>query len=615
MLCLALGAAVSLDALPASLGGALGIGVGLAGPRLARRFGERTWNRIGLGVLAMLALFGLVWVTLFSSMQGSDFGVYYRCGATAAASWAQRIDTCQSVYLEPSLVFWARSLFYTVPWGFFPGASVKGLTVINALLQAVTLGMLFLLVRQQLGSPAAVFALCLMGIFPERIWSLTLITPDHVTSLLLVTLLYLFARVEEPLEPGRRVLGLAMLGAVLFAIDMTRNVGVLLLVAMVLCFLLAPRSQDRRRAVAQTVLVVAVFVVAGAVLQALLPVPLKNLSFLRLASSLNLLASQSYGDMYRWGQYLWPAMPAEERTAFALRRLVDEVQMHFSNYPAYLFTKARTLVGADGYLFFATADLTANPDTLLSVPRSTVPRIPTAVAHGAAALLLGASLVGVSRAPRKSAALVSVVSSAVIWAVILGISEVQARYLLIIVPCLALVAAASFAADARLLPSPRVWMKAVGILGSCTLVVGAGLWALNRGRVNPLEQAVLIAASECGDGAKVYATSTSLKLELPAQVSCADIRVPLPEETRGVRFFVSRSELPMRFEPRADVGLEWKASFTGLEATKTALGTEMVRWQKIERTNAEGSSALSVRFTRSDVAQPLAVELLYLQTW
>ncbi|MBX7117300.1 MAG: glycosyltransferase family 39 protein, partial [Myxococcaceae bacterium] len=437
MLCLSLAGAVSLDAVPGLLGAGLGIGLGLTGPRLARHFGERRWNRIGLGMLGVFALLGLAWVTLFSSMQGSDFGVYYRCGAADAASWADRINACQSIYLEPSLVFWARSLLYTVPWGFWPGASVKGLTVVNALLQAATLGVLFLLVRRQLGAAAAVVALCLYGVFPERVWSLTVITPDHVTSLLLLTLLYLFVRVEEPLEPGRRVLGLGLLGAVLFAIDLTRNVGVLLLAAVVLCFLLAPRSQDRRRAMAQTGVVMAVFFGLGAVLQALVPVSLQNLQLLRLASSLNLLASQRWGDMYVWNQYLWPAIPGDERTSFALRRLIDEVHLHFSNYPAYLFSKARALVGADGYLFFATSDLSANPDTLLAVPRSTVPLIHPGLAHGASAMLLGASLVGVLRAPRQSAALVSVMSSAVVMAVILGVGEVQARYLLIVVPCLA----------------------------------------------------------------------------------------------------------------------------------------------------------------------------------
>ena len=116
-------------------------------------------------------------------------------------------------------------------------------------------------------------------------------------------------------------------------------------------------------------------------------------------------------------------------------------------------------------------------------------------------------------------------------------------------------------------------------------------------------------------GTAQFLAERGIKVERVNKVLEGEPQVVDGLRKRGVRFFVSRTELPMRFEPRPDVGLEWTASLTGSEATKTALGTEMVRWQKIERTNAEGSSALSVRFTRSDVAQPLAVELLYLQTW
>lgn len=282
----------------------LGLLGNLRGPRrFADHLNERQWSLVGIGVASLFAIGGYVWVGAFSSMQASDFGVYYRCGLSRFEGIGHQIDSCQSAYMKPNLIFWERSLLYTTPVGLLLGSRPQAVELLNASLHAVTLFVLLFVTTRALSARSGTVAVALWGVFPERIYSLTLATPDNMAGALIPAAFGLLASRCQSLFSS----GLA-LGTLIVAAGLLRSVGLFVWVA-VLVGALGSHPEGRRWRV--TMVLVAGLLALGtqSVLYRTLPRSLGSVSPLKMISALDLTTTQNWGVTLRWIDHIWPAIP------------------------------------------------------------------------------------------------------------------------------------------------------------------------------------------------------------------------------------------------------------------------------------------------------------------
>ena len=101
-------------------------------------------------VVAAGAVGVVAWTVLFDSMQGSDFGIYYRCGSEPRASISEWVRSCASAYIGQGGQYWTRSLFYTAPLGSWLKENYPLLKAANAAAHILTLGLFVAVVRSRI---------------------------------------------------------------------------------------------------------------------------------------------------------------------------------------------------------------------------------------------------------------------------------------------------------------------------------------------------------------------------------------------------------------------------------------------------------------------------------
>lgn len=586
------------QAAAAVAGAALGLGVALAGPRAAARLTDDTWGRAGAVAVGALGLFGLAWALAFDSMQTSDFGVYWRCGTGSAPSLAAWLEACQSKYMAPTPLFWLRSLLYTTPFGAVAGASPRALDAYNALLHAASLALLFAVARRPLGAPAATVAVVAWGVFPERLFAITLATSDNLAALLVVVVLALAARDEG--HPGLRALAL---GLSLAALEVLRNTGLLFSAGVVLAALASPaQGRARRAGVAVGAAALGLLLTKGLVFA--LPGSWHSVGAVRAFSALDLTSLQTFDVALRWYDHVLPAVPEAVRTRFALDTLVTELGGHGGLYPAYLLAKSKFMFTGGGYAGWAALALPSNPDTALTVAAPSVPRVPGAVLAALLAFVVALAGVGAVRARRRGLLRGSLAVTATFFAAVLLFLEAQPRYLFVVGPALVLLAAGNFARE----DAPRDFAVARGslVLAAAALLFAAWTGWVSR-RPAPLAAARAVAEPACGGAAVVRAGLQRLRVELPVGVTCATVRVPLGREASRVRLVVTQASFPFPFEPRVDPGLDWVLSMPA--ATRSGrLGAAVAEYVELDGWGAE----VTLRVTRTTAATPAALELAHL---
>ena len=127
-----------------------GIGSGLA---------HATWSGAGLVLLAVIAAASFGWAAAFSSVQASDFGVYWRCGVDDAASLANLMEACRSKYISMERLYGERTLLYTMPFGALFGANYPLFKLYNAALHVLTAAVVWAGCRRLAGPRAAFIAI------------------------------------------------------------------------------------------------------------------------------------------------------------------------------------------------------------------------------------------------------------------------------------------------------------------------------------------------------------------------------------------------------------------------------------------------------------------------
>jgi len=588
----------TLAPLAGTAGLALGVGLAWAGPRLAARLDDAAWRRLGLGAVIAFSAAGLAWALAVDSMQPSDFGVYWRCGTTPVASVSEQLALCQSRYMAPTPLYWLRSLLSTAPFGALAGARPRLFDVYNALLHAASLALLWVMARRALGAAAAFVAVLAWGLFPERVFAITLATPDNVAALFVLAALWLASDDEGRVTPR-----LVLLGVALAAVELCRSAGPIFSLAVLAAAVAGPAAHRRSR----------LFVALGGAalgatltraLVALLPGEWSQRGVVETLAALDLTSLQTFDVALRWYDHVLPAVPAAERGAFALDTLRLELGGHGLAYPAYLVAKAKVHFTGAGYAGWAALDLSGNPDTALTVAKPTVPTLPPGLLSAALGLSLGLALVGAARLRHASLLTTALAAAATFFASVLLFNEAQPRYLFVVGPALALLASASFIVE----PASRDFAlpRGLAVLLAVALAFTAwSRWASRRPR--PLEAAVALEAPGCGGLPVLGPSLQRLRVELPPGVTCAVVRVPLGRYARRLRAVVTQARFPFPFEARADAGLDWRLDF-GAQRREGRLGTQSADFVRLDGAGSE----LVLHVSRAASSEAAALELAHL---
>lgn len=432
-----------------------------------------------------------LFITLFDARQVSDFGVYYRCGSLigklpSIAAW---VDSCRSHFLPDPGLYWRRSALYTAPIFKIFGVGNVALKIGNLCIHIGTLGVYYVVIRSIANRPLALLATALFGFYPELWYSITLASPDNVAplsiTLLLGVLHALFSSVEKSRPIPAAALA-ALAGLLLIALGMQRDLDLPLLLnflVLSLVFLWERRKQPGQRLRVATVSICVILTIftyaAGArwIGKLMGGNRASQISWTQRISGIDLSQSTSWGEVYPWGRYYYPAIPSELRNKIANRKILTELTAVPSNLFGYLYRKSKIVFLGTGALDFSTTPAGAmNPDDQPTDYRRLnhqylEQQVP--LAKGFVLLVLGLSVLGLSLgwtqvtgSPGRPAArrplAIFLWSLGVLYVPLLLIGEVQARYSALLIPVLAPLAAAGLLA----LTEPRRWRDGAAELRS-----------------------------------------------------------------------------------------------------------------------------------------------------
>lgn len=560
------------------------------------------WDRVGIVFIIATVAATFWWAWHFDTVQNSDFGIYFRCGRHVGSDIGQWIDACQSAYLHKNLVYWGRSLLYTAPLNAISDGSYPALKLFNAALHAATTVLWFLGLRHYYGARTATVASVLLALYPEWWFTTTLATTDNAAVLCIVAFVLLLPKLNASTHPVLVVVGLA---ASVFAANLLRNVGPLL-VAGLLLWLVVGRCN--RYAIGRAVAVVALYSLANRVVGGMLP-PLvaEPLPTLKMMSAIDFNSMQDFASNYPWGEHFWFAIEDGERARVALDKISLEIFNGFQRWPAYLYDKAASLFTGSGYYAFSSfQNFGINPDTVQNVPRSTVPFVPSTLPWlgAAVAFLLLPAMWTIVTTRVTGPALAAVLWLGAFALIVLGMSEAQPRYSLLIAPTLALLAA--LALSQRTPPElPRtagIRFTAIGcaVIAAAFALVAAAIPVVGSTRSNPLLHAAAVpptSAPECAPQppARIEATYKRLRIVMPPGSDCASVVLPLSAGTKELAFFVSGAKLPFLWEPPLQSPFRYSLKLDDRVLLDAALGEKPVRWHRVPVDARATRTTLTVR--------------------
>ncbi len=560
----------------------------------------------GVAVLLLFACHSFLWVASFSSQQGSDFGVYYKCGIDLQERLAENIEACQSHYISYGDLYWRRSLLYTVPIGWF-GGSYFELKMFNAFLQTASATVLWFAVRARVGSGAALIVLLIFLAMPERIYALSLATPDNIAVLLIVIGLAVVEWMERTVLSAT-IAGL-IVGMAAVGLDFSRSVGVFLLVAALVSALLqSARSRSIAKSGAFLGAVVVSYLSSRGMLSALAGEGAGD-GFLRLASSL-VIESDDVRTSFNWIHYFWPAIPEELRFRVGILRIFNELLSNGADYPFYIWKKAQSLTAGNGYLWFASADLTANLDTSLAFPANVPDRaisLSPLIVRLAIVIVLALVIRGAIVGRFSLTLAVAMLFFSFGCGVILFIGEVQPRYFLILTPAAIIVSGSGFSPSSAF---GRIDIRKLAWGGSVLLIAAMFVpiaWLSTKAWLTPI--GFEIAEEQTCDAGhpKTFENGNLISFTIPQGSRCAGIELKLTPGNVGV--FVSDGQFPLRSD--ASDPNELRYAFATEDARVDGrFGVNHVQWVELS-VHSSGTLRFSVERNSNDSLVERTIYLTY----
>jgi hypothetical protein len=570
-------------------------------------------DRTGPLLLAIALVAALYWVLSFSSAQPSDFGIYWRCGAEAKLPLTAWIEAhCQSHYLAPSTVYWRRSLFYTALLLAPAGPNYLLLKLGNAVLLLTGFAALWAGARA-FGARFAVLTLLGALLGPEAWFALTLATPDHIAVPAVVFALLALARLIGGTMGGPPWGAALVLGLAVFVADQARSIGPILLVATGLVVALGSGALWARLATAAAAVGLYLALSAGlGVLSA--GAPSYPATLAQMLATLDLGAPTDWLGTYRFVQYAWPVVPEKLRDGFALSHILAAATGGAGQLLPWLWARLQILFSGEGYPTFAALALPENPDTaeIAAVSVPSAPWLP-----GVLALLhrpvIGAAAVGLLLPAPNPLAVAARCWLVAFLLLVVGLGEVQPRYLVLAWPAVAILAASAVMrqpAEAGALwrgaAAPLTW--AAAILALLLLATG-GAPLLRPHLAFPLPKGAVLAEAgpDCPGSPVLLLRNRSITLRLPEGTDCALLHLTVPSGWQKMGMVVTRAETVFRFQRPPASPLEY--AFGG-EAPAT-LGERMATWH--EAAPAPGEREILLRVTRRAPGEATLVLLLPLR--
>ena len=464
-----------------------------------------------------------------------------------------------------------------------------------------------------------------MLIYPEWWYTPTLATTDNAALFWIVTSLWAMASLSDASTPWTRAGLGAVLGTTAFVAHQLRSIGISLMLAAAAYFV-GSQKQGFWFAAA-LLLAVASYALLVRGLLSLLPPGADDPSLLwERLTALDLQTRQDFTVVTIWMEHFWSAVPAESRLSVGLSKVLTQILVNYHQIPIYIFRKAGDLFLGTGYLNFASVDMSANADTLAIVSKSTVPASSSlfTVARGVVVFQLMLAAAALLTRPLRWIDLAGVMFLAVLLAFILPFGEAQPRYSVLLSPSLALLGSLALSPmPAARGAGPALELK-TGVLVLSTVAViccGVILW-LRHSTAFPLEEATqgvpkVISGSECNDRLAVIERSAiRARLTIAPDSACASVVLPIPPNTTGISFFVTRDAFASRvqaspFEPFRFVlsGSSGSLASGGLaEASATWVGLAIPPTQSV----ATSGPLEFVVFRAGDISHPLTIDLIYM---
>jgi hypothetical protein len=535
----------------------------VASVALTQRYAHRPIPKSNTSLYIILCVFisaGFGWVLMFDSIQGSDFGVYYRCGqhfSIPIETWAK---SCQSAYMSTNSIFWIRSLFYSVPLLGGGTLDYTALKLGNAALHALALLAVTKAVYEHHGSRSASVTALALGLNPEWWYSLTLASSDNIAVPAIAIALLFFAM--QP-RSGRYYWSGVGVGLVLFIGGSARTMLPLIYAFTLALLFLLPLKFCQLRAARIPAIVLATLFLASGVLTQLGPksVPSNSGGLLAVPSSLDLNSAQDFSINYAWYEHYIPAIPKSNRSAVMWAQFVQESATGWGQYPYYLYKKGQTLFAADGYIFFASADLRDNPDTYRTVEKATVPvskHSPT-LQKGLMTFLLLMTVWGIINTVSRSCTLgiVAVAWCFTFFAAILGFGEPQSRYLTLLAPAFAVLAGIAVSLpsnNSNWLGSKKLLTLPIGII--LVTIFWCGMYLMFHMLTQPHPWQFKVPAhskSVGGEACNITPPITEtylarLKIRPVPASGCIYAELVWPAHTRSGSMFIAVDQFPYPFE-------------------------------------------------------------------
>lgn len=553
------------------------------------------WTRWSRALLAGHVLIIVVWVTLWSTPQIGDFGVYWRCGTMVPWSPGHWMQTCKTAYLDAVGVYGKRSFVYTLPIGLIFGPEPLALKAVNAALHISAACLVYLFLIRKLGAKAACLGLLVLSLQPEWWYTLTVATPDNLAvPLILLSFILISGLMQSP-----SVLAAIALGAVIVLLEWSRSIGPFVLIAFAITITL--QRERRLHHVGQLLIVLgAVYGINwsfGALNQfvAVVDDPLKWM----WAFDVSIRPPQNFQTWFDWSDHLWPVIDQPQRSRIGLARFLDELIVQYQAWPAYMIEKAGILFKGTGTQYFVGVQWPDNVENVYTVAQNSVPvgkwstRLSLALPLMVLPLLMAALLF----APLSAVGMVGLAFGSVFLALMIGFAEILSRYGVLMAPVMAMFVAqlGQVRGTAKDATEPKPVYQAltgVAVLLSA-FVIGQVLAGQAQGRHPRLLMKMVQDSTLVIDGLECNPKQVPvwpyygrrMRSVLPTDAACISYHIPLEEAVgplHSVSLFVTRERFPFAHETLGPLAFDYGFKFGDQPVQWFSLKDKTAAWHSFD---------------------------------
>lgn len=543
----------------------------------------------------------------FESVQQSDFGIYLRCGMHLGDFGLENaFQECQSAYMKTNNIFIQRSVATSWHIGLLK-LSYLGIKLFNFVLSILCWLILIYFFPKNFKKTALGLTAIVYFLYPERLFSLLIVSPDHVALILLTLWLGLV-----PLcFPKKRhitysVATIALLVVLLHATDMSRHIGILLTLTIGFLFIVDLLKRRWRFCILHaSLLLFSIFnpfkLIIPSIYNSQYDIPIE-----KALAAIDFSTLQDSTAAYRWNQHEWYAIPNEHQKEYCWERFSSELKNNFILFPRYFLKKLILLFGGNGYYTFtldSTNQDSFNPDSELIVSKSNVPHSNELIIlfRIITMIVFLIAIIGTKRAWIQHEMRGFVAFFYIFILVICGSSEAQPRYSLLLLPSMVILCGHGYIEMVHFFRKSlnfNVFKKSYVYILS-TSIVFVFILTLPFFITKDIRPPVIFAesVSECSDGEVEFTSYRTAKLFIKNGKKCGAFRWTLNSRTKD--FILGPLETTIPYSNTANL----TDSITTLsDNTHTLRATTHASGYNYFRTN-EYKKYVYIRFKTKDLCK------------